>query len=292
MSSIEYLFIVNPISGTRSKASIPSQIYSNLNCSKDKIEIQYTTHAGHAYELATDGVKRHIPKIVSVGGDGTMNEIARALLGTRSALGILPMGSGNGLARHVGIPMNVSRAIQHLNISTAKEIDSGEINGHAFFCTAGIGIEAQVTHAFHHLPTRGLKTYVVAAFNELRKYKADSIFVHIDDSIQYAGKYIICSFANANQYGNNAYIASNALINDHKLNLVMIPKMPWYKLLKKVPKLFTKKLHLDGDITQHSFEQIRITRPKAGPIQVDGETLMADREINVSIQKEKLFLLY
>jgi YegS/Rv2252/BmrU family lipid kinase len=292
MSSIEYLFIINPISGTRSKTNIPSQIYSNLNCSKDKIEIQFTTHKGHANQLAKEAVKKKIPKIISVGGDGTMNEIANALLGTDTALGIIPMGSGNGLARHAGIPMQTAKAIQHLNQATGQWVDSGSINGHAFFCTAGIGIEAQVTHAFEQLPSRGLKTYIVAAFNELRKYKAETFFINIDDSIQYSGKYIICSFANANQYGNNAYIAPQAKINDNKLDLVLVPKMPWYQLLNKASKLFTKKIHLDEDITQHSFEQVRISRTKAGPIQVDGETLHAEKDIVVCIQKEKLKLLH
>ncbi|MBC7450409.1 MAG: acylglycerol kinase family protein, partial [Cytophagales bacterium] len=143
--AILFLFIINPISGTTRKHNITEMIYRTLQVDRSRIKIVLTRYAGHGREIAAEAVLESIPYVISVGGDGTMNEIASSLLHTKTSLGIIPMGSGNGLARHLGIPLDPLKAIDLMNDFSIKTIDSGNISGIPFFCTAGIGLDAQVS---------------------------------------------------------------------------------------------------------------------------------------------------
>jgi diacylglycerol kinase (ATP) len=214
---IQFLFIINPISGTTRKHNITEMIFNTLKVDRETIKIVLTRYAGHAKEIAKEAAAQGIPNIISVGGDGTMNEIACSLLHTSSNLGIIPLGSGNGLARHLGIPLNTQKAIDLLNDFEIKNIDSGAINSIPFFCTAGIGLDAHVTKMFDELPTRGLKTYIKAFIKKVYTYKGDLLRIRVNDGTEIKGTFLISTFANANQYGNNAFIAPTASLSDQQL---------------------------------------------------------------------------
>ena len=290
-SDIQYLFIINPISGTAQKENLPDLIYRTLKMDKSRIKIVLTRYAGHGREIAAEAVKNGIPRVISVGGDGTMNEIASALVNTNTALGIIPMGSGNGLARHLKIPLKTEKAIAMLNNASARIIDSGNINGMPFFCTAGIGLDAHVGKAFDELPTRGLKTYALAAYHKVREFKGEELILQVDDKKELRGKYLLTTFANSNQFGNNAYIAPSASLNDERLNLVLMKPVGLLKAASKFYKLFTKKLEYDKDVDQTTFRSLTITRAHEGPAHIDGDPIMLGKTIHVKTIEASLRVL-
>jgi diacylglycerol kinase (ATP) len=288
---IQYLFIINPISGTAQKENIPELIYSTLKVEKERIKIVLTRYAGHGKEIAAEAVQTGIPRVISVGGDGTMNEIASALIHSETALGIIPMGSGNGLARHLKIPLETAKAIDMLNNASARIIDSGNINGMPFFCTAGIGLDAHVGKAFDDLPTRGLKTYAIAAYRKVREFKGEELTLQIDDRKVIQGIFLLTTFANSNQFGNNAYIAPKASLNDQMLNLVLMKPVNLFQAANKFYKLFTKKLDQDKDVNQFTFRSLLITRDNEGPAHIDGEPIMLGKHIEVKTIDSSLRVL-
>jgi diacylglycerol kinase (ATP) len=159
-------FIINPISGTRTKQNIPELIESILEANRFEPVIKYTECAGHATKLAIEMVKEGFSIVVAVGGDGTVNEVARSLIHTNTALGIVPCGSGNGLARHLGIPLSISDSLELLNNYRIAEIDYGIANNIVFFCTCGVGFDALIGHQFAHSKTRGFFTYLKSILTE------------------------------------------------------------------------------------------------------------------------------
>ncbi|MBC7451526.1 MAG: YegS/Rv2252/BmrU family lipid kinase [Cytophagales bacterium] len=280
-SEIQYLFIINPVSGTAKKQNIPDLIYRTLKADRNSIKIVLTQYAGHGRELAAEAVLQGIPNVISVGGDGTMNEIASALLHSETALGIIPMGSGNGLARHLKIPIHPERAIRMLNTAAIRVIDSGNINEMPFFCTAGIGLDAHVGKAFNELPSRGFKTYALALIQKIKEFKGEDLRIQIDDTIEIKGTFLLTTFANSNQYGNNAFIAPDAVLDDQKLNLVLMKQVSIWKAVSKTVKLFTGKLNADTDTHQLFFKSLQIIRENEGPAHIDGEPVPLGKTIEV-----------
>ena len=168
------LFIMNPISGTASKAAVPSLIDSVLDKELFEYEIRMTERAGHASEIATEAKNNHVDVVVAVGGDGTVNEVARSLVHSDTALGILPCGSGNGLARHLLLPMNLKKCIEVINQCEIRDLDYGVINDHPFFCTCGMGFDAFVSMKFAESGKRGPITYAENILREGLKYKPET----------------------------------------------------------------------------------------------------------------------
>lgn len=288
---ILFLFIINPVSGTTRKHNISEMIYSTLKTDRNRIKIVLTRYAGHGREIAAEAARDGIPYVISVGGDGTMNEIASSLLHTKTSLGIIPMGSGNGLARHLDIPLEPLKAIDLMNTFSIQTIDSGNINGIPFFCTAGIGLDAHVTKVFDELPTRGLKTYVKAFIKKVRSYRGDHLHIRINDDKEIDGTFLLCTFANANQYGNNAFIAPNASLSDDQLNVVLMKPVNVLQAIDKVYKLFSKKLDTDKDIHHDLFKTISIERNTEGPAHIDGEPIVLGPSIAVRCVPQSLRIL-
>ena len=202
------LAIVNPLSGTTSaeqKKLLQDAFMRRANALDYAPEVVQTTHPGHATDLAAEAVERGVNRIIAIGGDGTINETAQALRRSATALGIVPIGSGNGLARHLGIPLNPMKAIDRALNGRPVVIDSGEINEHPFFCTAGLGFEAYVAHAFARQPVRGLPTYVRTAFRAFWAYKPLRFALDGQQKELFS-----LTFANAGQFGNNAWMAPTA----------------------------------------------------------------------------------
>lgn len=164
-------FVVNPISGTQSKELILSLLDEKIDKTKYSWEVVYTERAGHAVEIAAQAAEEKTDMVVAIGGDGTINEIARSLVHTDTALGIIPCGSGNGLARHLHIPMEPKKALEVLNEGCTDIIDYGKINGTDFFCTCGVGFDAFVSLKFAHAGKRGLLTYLEKTLQESLKYQ-------------------------------------------------------------------------------------------------------------------------
>ena len=215
------IFIVNPISGTHSKETIPQLIEEKIDHSKYDYSIQRTQYAGHASQIAAEAARDGVDIVVAVGGDGTINEIGRALIHTRTAMGIIPCGSGNGLARHLNIPMIARKALDVINAGTVRTIDYGIIDGHPFFCTCGVGFDAFVSLKFSDSGKRGLLTYLENTLHESLTYQPEIYEIeNASGTARYKAFLIAC--ANASQYGNNAYIAPQASLTDGMMDITVL----------------------------------------------------------------------
>ena len=219
------LFIINPKSGTDRKIYIRQSIGRHIDTKKYDYKIRYTEYAGHAEVIAREAATAGIDIVVAVGGDGTVNEVARALIHTNTALGIIPCGSGNGLARHLQLPIDPEGAIKMINAGIIKSLDYGTMNGLPFFCTCGMGFDAFVSMKFAHSGKRGLISYIENTLRETLTYKPDTYTLRFDDTeVQQRAFVIAC--ANASQYGNNAFIAPAASMSDGLMDITVLEPFP------------------------------------------------------------------
>jgi diacylglycerol kinase (ATP) len=218
------LFIINPISGRKTKDLIVAGITRQFDVKDFACSIVETTHRGNATELA----EQHLDSmdiIVAVGGDGTINEIAKVLTGTKVALGIIPAGSGNGFARHFKIPLSFRKAIELIKTGCRIKADVGLVNDAPFFCTSGIGIDAETGHYFDQLDNRGLLSYAKSLSNLFFNYRPQKYKLLADGEEHRFMAYSIV-VANISQYGYNFKIAPGASIVDGLLDVVVIREFP------------------------------------------------------------------
>jgi diacylglycerol kinase (ATP) len=218
-------FILNPKAGPSQRHDMPALIARHFGALEADYEIWPTEYAGHAVELAQKAASEGFAIAAAVGGDGTVNEVGRGLLGTKAALGIIPQGSGNGLARHLKVPLGLPAALRRLAAPTFSRMDVGVINGHQFFCTAGLGFDAHVSQHFAQAGSRGLSTYLQVTLREYRRYRPVPIQANLDGQELTTDCYVL-AFANASQYGNNAYIAPLADLRDGQLDVCLIDALP------------------------------------------------------------------
>lgn len=264
------LLIINPISGNGQKKGLADKIARALAMPNVSVDVAYTEHSGHATELATNAVSDKYAVVIACGGDGTINETAKALCDTNTALAIIPSGSGNGLARHLGIPMNLDDAIEVIRHQHVEKCDYGTVNGKHFFCTFGIGFDAAVSDRFAASKSRGLATYARSAVAELLTYKPAEYKIEADGRTITTPAFIITG-ANASQYGNNAYIAPQASVQDGLIDIVIAPSVPMYSLPGFGFDMMCGTLPHNRNIKIIKCKHAVIKRDSNGPGHVDGE---------------------
>ncbi|WP_294635113.1 diacylglycerol kinase family lipid kinase [uncultured Bacteroides sp.] len=280
-------FIVNPKSGTQSKEHILHLLDEKLDRMKFLSEIVYTEYAGHAIEIAAQKAKENEFAVVAIGGDGTINEIARSLVHTKTALGIIPCGSGNGLARHLQIPMDSKRAIEIINGGVLDVIDYGKINDVPFFCTCGVGFDAFVSLKFAKAGRRGPLTYLEKTLLESLKYQPETYELETEDgTLKYKAFLIACG--NASQYGNNAYIAPQATLTDGLLDVTILEPFTVLDVPSLSFQLFNKTIDQNSRIKTFRCRKLRIHRTKPGVVHFDGDPMMMGEDIEVKVFKEEL----
>jgi YegS/Rv2252/BmrU family lipid kinase len=282
------LFILNPKSGRKSAVDVPVLIRQIMP--ESRFEIIFTEFAGHATELARHGAKEGFRVVAAVGGDGTVNEVARGLLGTKSALAIIPKGSGNGLARHLNISMQVSQALKDLSTSHFSRIDSCTINGHPFFCTAGLGFDGYISSVFANNSKRGLRSYLELVLKEFLKFKPGKATVQLNQE-NFETPCFVLTFANASQYGNNAYIAPMADIRDGLLDVCLIRDLSFRKALAVSYGLLTKSIATTGHADFFTSHEISVRTEKPMPFHADGEYVGEASEFHVQIKPLSLEVL-
>ena len=271
-------FIVNPNAGSKNKAKYTKLI--QLIKSNDAHIIWETTEPLEAVDFAQKAIDEGATRIIAVGGDGTINEVASVLVGKSIALGIIPVGSGNGLARHLNIPLNYKKAFQKALVGATIKIDVGHINNRPFFCTAGVGFDAAVAHRFANSKGRGLLNYIKATIITLFKYKP--IQVSINNAP--VENIFSLSIANANQFGNNAFISPFSNIQDGQLELVKIGILNKLQAGIIAVRLFKKSIHHSNDVHIIACKTASIYYAKNAPIHIDGENLVTDNELlNITI---------
>jgi diacylglycerol kinase (ATP) len=224
---------------------------------------------------------------VAVGGDGTVSQLANALAGSNTALGILPFGSGNGLARHLGVPMNYEGAMKLLETGDIATIDKGEMNGMSFFCTAGTGFDARIGKLFAESTTRGFMTYAKLTIREFRAYRGEKYALTIDGR-NYEREAFLITIANAGQYGNDAWIAPEASASDGLFHIVIMKPFRWWNLFSLAISLFRKAIHRSPFIETLTGKSVNIKRMNAGAAHYDGEPAEMEAELRISITPQAL----
>jgi YegS/Rv2252/BmrU family lipid kinase len=275
-------FIINPISGRKSKKDIPDLIDKIIDKNKFETKIFITERSNHASEISKDLVIQGYERIVAVGGDGTMNEVAKSLLHTQTALGIIPFGSGNGLARHLNIPLDAVKALENINTDHCITIDSGLLNDHPFFCTSGVGFDAYIGHKFAENKSRGFQTYIKSTITGFIGYKPYHYKITAPFGEISSDAFLI-TVGNTSQYGNNAYICPFADVQDGMLDITMIKPFPKIYSLDLGRRLFSKTMDASKYSTLFKAAQIKIERDEPGPVHIDGEPMEMGHTLHFKI---------
>lgn len=282
-------FIVNPISGTKAKNRVGKLIRELLDPTQFAPTVVVTEYAGHATQLAEQFAKQDYYAVVAVGGDGTVNEVASGLIGSKTALGIVPNGSGNGFARHLDISTRMNRAIEMLNSSEAIRVDYGMVNDKPFFSTCGVGFDAVVAEKFSET-SRGLKGYVETIFKDLFQYQPETYELK-GEGVDMTTTAFLVNFANAGQWGYDAYIAPKASVQDGWLDVAIVSEFSLMEAAGMAIRLFTKNIDENLHMNTLRAKEMTLTRECEGPIHIDGTPVAMPAELNVKIVEEGLKVL-
>jgi diacylglycerol kinase (ATP) len=283
-------FIFNPTSGrNRRRPQLASGIREFIAARSLDADFLITEGPGHATVLAREAVQRGTACVVAVGGDGTMNEVAQALLHTSTALALVPCGSGNGLALHLGLPRSSFAALQLIagDGGRVATVDTGTANGRSFFNAMGLGLDADVSHRFNRLTSRGLPAYVRTAFAALRNLRSErcSIF---DGVRRVSLDTLLVAVANSDQYGNNARIAPGARVDDGALDLVAVRPVGLFGAAALAARLFLGNLDGSRHITRLRGPRFSIERAAPGLMHTDGETHATGARVDIAVAPRSL----
>lgn len=283
------LFISNPISGTKDKTAIYHYIEKKIDRERYDYTLRETQYAGHAVELATQAARDGIDIAVAIGGDGTVNEVASGLVHTDTALGLIPCGSGNGLTRHLDIPMDPRHAIDIINGGLVHTLDYGRINDRPFFCTCGVGFDAYVSFKFAEAGKRGVLTYLEQVLKEGLRYRPETYLIEDETGRQSLRAFLI-TCANASQYGNNAYIAPEASMKDGLMDITVIEPFHAIEAPQIALQLFSKTLGRWGNdfIKMFRSRKITIHRQSEGIVHCDGDPVIMGKNLTIEVIPHEL----
>lgn len=276
------LYIVNPISGTQRKHEIAELAQRYTDKDKFDVEIASTQYAGHATLIAEQAAKDGYDVVVAVGGDGTVNEVGRGIVKTSTALGIIPCGSGNGLARHLCLPLNPRKAISIINQCVVHQLDYGTINNRPFFCTCGVGFDAFISERFASSNRRGLLTYVENTLKTGLQYKPQ-LYTIKDDNGKETCRAFLIACANASQYGNDAYIAPFASMKDGMLDVVVMEPFTALEAPQVVIQLFNGQLPKNSHVKTFRASHLSISREEEGIAHCDGDPFWTGLTIDIML---------
>ncbi|MBO4595767.1 MAG: diacylglycerol kinase family lipid kinase [Bacteroidales bacterium] len=273
------VFIVNPISGGKAKDKILSTVERLLDSTKFEYKIVYTERPGHGTEIARDC---SADLVVAVGGDGTVSEVAQGIIlsGQPKTFGIIPCGSGDGLALHLGISRNARKAVAVLNEGATGVMDYGSVNGKPFFCTTGMGFDADVAEAFANSGKRGLWTYITTALRLWWGFKPSHYIIEADGRRLETDAAMI-TVGNVNQWGNQARITSLASVADGQMDVTVVRPFHSWDIPALAIRLLTGKAHTARKVTMLRGASVRILRDNDGACHFDGDPCRFGREITV-----------
>lgn len=282
MNKRSILFLINPKSGVHSKRSIPKLIETYIDRNKFDYAIAETKYRAHACELTKSAVEQGVDAVVAVGGDGTVNEVARSLVGTDTALGVVPCGSGNGLARHLGIPMDIKRSLDFINSSETMSADYGKINGTPFFCTCGVGFDALVSRSFAEGKRRGFIGYINKALHDLIQYESEVYEIEAEQGAV-TNKAFLIACGNAAQYGNNVYIAPQASMKDGLLSVTILEPFSVVDIPQLIGQVLSNSIDQNSHIKTMNTKWLKIRRNAPGVVHFDGEPVEMEAELFVEV---------
>lgn len=272
------LFIVNPISGNGNKAKVVSRL------KKKDCRVVYTEYAGHAELLAREAEE---DIVVAVGGDGTVNEVARGLIGTGKTLGIIPRGSGDGLALHLGLSHDLNRSINIIETGKTKCIDAATINERYFFSVCGVGLDAIISERFAKSGRRGFPGYIDQAIHTWKKHTVDRYELHIDGEKKVHDA-VMVTIGNSDQWGNGARVTPLADISDGILDITVVEDFKDIEIPMLAYRLMSGTVNLAHNIRCYKGKEIRIVRENPGPAHADGEWFEADKILDIKVIEHAL----
>ncbi len=281
---MDILFIINPLSGGRKKNRIVRLIQKRLDYSLYAPGFAWTKAPGEAEVLARQS---NADIVVAVGGDGTVHEVACGLLGSGKILGIIPCGSGNGLALHLRIGTRIRRAIRVLNAAKVESMDYATVNDQPFFVTAGVGFDALVAWNFANSGKRGLLSYIKQTLLTWEHYSPEYYTITVDGKL-FNQKAFIVSVGNANQWGNHAMITPLASVKDGKIDIALVETAPVWMIPILVAKLFDGRAHKSKYVSYFQGTDITVSRERPGCAHIDGEPLEMNERLEFRVHPSAL----
>lgn len=288
---IKIAFIINPKSGTGRKTKYPDLIHKYFSESFYQLDIHFTEYANDGFLRAKEYVQQEYDAVVAIGGDGTVNEVARAVMGSETALGIVPCGSGNGLALHLKLPLQTSAALKRIRKMRTTRIDAGLLNDQPFFCTAGVGYDAYIANRFAETGKRGPVVYMGEVIFQYFDYKSQTYKLTFDDYPPIERKAFLITFANASQWGNNASIAPKASVIDGLMDVVVMSEFPLLVAPTISLSLFIKQLDKTRYVETFKCKKLVVERTQSDYVHFDGEPGMMGQELMVQIVPKALKVL-
>ena len=277
------LFIINPISGVKRGGNLIENIRKFTDRSKFNYEFKFTEYPGHAVLLSKQAVEKNTDIIVAVGGDGTINEVASQMIGSKAVLGIVPLGSGNGLARHLGIPRLIPSALKLINEFQVTDIDTATVNGTPFISIAGVGFDAKVARLFAGTQRRGFFTYVHLITNHYLPYKPKKYKIQFDDGKIITTRALFISFANSNQFGYNTTIAPNAQLRDGQLDLCIVQKPNIFTLPIVANLLLLRAIDKSQYVETIRTSHFTVLQSRNRMVNIDGEAAKIGKKLEVNV---------
>ena len=296
-------FIINPVSGSKetqnAKRKLPKLIMQTLDSEQWLPNICFTEYAGHATELAYQFSRMGFDAVVAVGGDGTVNEVAKGLVksekmkgkGEReTALGIIPMGSGNGFARHLNIPIRPQKALEMINHSEPISVDYGLANGRLFVSTCGTGFDAVIADHFAGSNKRGFSTYLQNILHDVFSYTPQTYHI-VGDGLDVTHKAFLITFANANQWGYEALIAPKASVQDSKMDIMLMSSHAILGSASLALRLFAGSIDDSHFMDTLRAKEVTVEREEAAPFHIDGDPVEMEKDIHIQIIPDGLKVL-
>lgn len=287
---MKHLVIINPASGRVSKHRIIPHIYHRFNELGLDFDMAFTEGPGHGREIAAKAAADGVDVVVACGGDGTVNEIASALTGTQTALGIIPTGSGNGLARHIGIPVDIDRSLKIIAQNDVIAADYCTANDRPFFCTFGVGFDAAVSERCAREKRRGIVMYLRNTINEYLKFNPEQYTIEVNGHTITERAFLVVA-CNASQYGNNAFIAPQASITDGELDLTIVHAGNLITDALAGVDILTGLVRKNAYINVIRTRSARIVRHRGGAAHVDGDAVTMPLDIDVQCHPAQLRLV-
>ena len=284
------LFIVNKFSGGGYRPEVEGRIIETCRAAGIECRIEFTQSRGHATELAQWAVAQKMDLVFAVGGDGTVNEVAQGLVGSKVAMGILPKGSGNGLARHLAVPMDFKRSLRLISHHEEEQIDTVLINQKLSVNVSGIGFDGHVAAMFAGKAKRGLVGYTKLVLNEFRSFKPFEASVTLNGTTFHSKPFII-AVANSSQFGNNAKVAPRASVCDQLIDVSFIQKIPFTQAPAFAGKMFTGNLDRSRFVEIHKAEKLSIQLKEPIAFHIDGEAMPSTDVFEATIQPRSLKVL-
>ncbi len=282
-------FIINPISGVGKKGMLPELIERNIDSDRFEYDIVYTEYKKHAKELAYQSSLEGIDIVCAVGGDGSVHEVGTALIGTKTKLAIIPTGSGNGLARHLRIPLNIEKAIQNINEMHEMKMDTVLVNDKPFLNAGGYGFDALIAKKFDEGKKRGFITYIKLVLKEFFKYNPVNVSVDINGQVK-SMPVMLCTIANASEFGNGFCVSPKSDVTDGKIELFILKPFRFWSLPLLAFQFFRRRTDRSKFAEIISFEKARISLSKS-IAHYDGEPFDVRKELNVQVVPKSLHIL-